>query len=259
MQPRVTAILVAPGGATTLDRTLEGLSRQTRPPESLVVVDVGGPGSDAGRLSLSGAAQLTSAPRGTTLGAAVAHGLRVAGPGADSDDEWIWILGDDNAPDDTALQELMATVEVAPSVAVAGPKLMRWDEPGVIAEFGETMTRFGASLALVTGELDQAQHDVQADVLGVAAGGMLVRRRVWDALGGFDPGLPHIDASLDFSTRARLAGHRVVLVPSTSVAPRAATPAARASADRPSSTGGWSTRPPWRSRSTGSASCRWPS
>ncbi|ARC57415.1 hypothetical protein AS850_10040 [Frondihabitans sp. 762G35] len=217
MQPRVTAILVAPGGATTLDRTLEGLSRQSRPPESLIVVDIGGPGSDAGRLSLSGAAQLTSAPRGTTLGAAVTHGLRVAGPGADSDDDWIWILGDDNAPEDTALQELMATVEVAPSVAVAGPKLMRWDERGVIAEFGETMTRFGASLALVTGELDQAQHDVQADVLGVAAGGMLVRRRVWELLGGFDPGLPHIDASLDFSVRARLAGHRVVRVPSARV------------------------------------------
>lgn len=217
MQPRVTAILVAPGGATYLDRTLDGLSRQTRPPESLVVVDTGGEGSPAGRLSLSGAAQVTSAPRGATLGAAVAHALKVMGPAVDADDEWLWILGEDNAPEDTALAELMATVEVAPSVAVAGPKLMRWSEPGVIEEFGETMTRFGASVALVAGELDQAQHDVQADVLGTAAGGMLVRRSVWSALGGFDPALPHVDSSLDFATRARLAGHRVVLVPSARV------------------------------------------
>ncbi|MCU1528242.1 MAG: hypothetical protein JWP75_2005 [Frondihabitans sp.] len=217
MQPRVTAILVAPGGAASLDRTLDGLSRQTRPPESLVVVDIGGPGSAAGRLSLGGAAQLTSASRGTTLGGAVNHALRVIGPGVDSDDEWLWILGDDNTPADEALAELMATVEVAPSVAIAGPKLMRADEPAVISEFGETLSPFGASLALVSGELDQAQHDVQADVLGVAAGGMLVRRRVWTALGGFDPYLPHVDASLDFSTRARLAGHRVVRVPGARV------------------------------------------
>ncbi|BDZ51495.1 hypothetical protein GCM10025867_37360 [Frondihabitans sucicola] len=219
MQPRVTAILAAPGGAASLDRTLEGLSRQTRPPEALVVVDTGGPDSPAGRLSLSGAAQLISAPAGTGLGAAVAHALRAIGPAAvgTEDDEWLWILGEDNAPEDAALEELMATVEVAPSVAIAGPKLMRWEDPGVIAEFGETMTRFGASVALIAGELDQAQHDVQADVLGVAAGGMLVRRSVWQSLGGFDPGLPHIDASLDFSTRARLAGHRVVLVPSARV------------------------------------------
>ncbi|GAA4686679.1 glycosyltransferase family 2 protein [Frondihabitans cladoniiphilus] len=217
MQPRVTAILVAPGGATTLDKTLDGLSRQTRPPEALVVVDAGGPDSPAGRLALSGAAQLTSVPAGTSLGRAVTHALRVLGPATESLDDWIWILGDDNAPEPQALAELMGTAEVSPSVAVAGPKLMRFDEPRVIAEFGETMTRFGASLALVTGELDQAQHDVQADVLGVAAGGMLVRRHVWEALGGFDPGLPHVDASLDFSTRARLAGHRVVLVPSARV------------------------------------------
>ncbi|GAA4265342.1 glycosyltransferase [Frondihabitans peucedani] len=219
MQPRVTAILVAPGGAASLDRTLDGLSRQTRPPEALVVVDTGGPSSPASRLALSGAATLTSAPAGSTLAAAVAHALKAVGPApaGSEGDEWLWILGEDNAPEDAALEELLATVEVAPSVAVAGPKLMRWDEPGVIAEFGETMTRFGASVALVAGELDQAQHDVQADVLGVAAGGMLVRRSVWQALGGFDPGLPHIDASLDFSTRARLAGHRVVLVPSARV------------------------------------------
>ena len=74
MQPRVTAILVAPGGATYLDRTLDGLSRQTRPPEALVVVDTGGKDSAAGRLSLSGAAQLASLPDAKTFGAAAAHG-----------------------------------------------------------------------------------------------------------------------------------------------------------------------------------------
>ncbi|ROQ36626.1 GT2 family glycosyltransferase [Frondihabitans sp. PhB188] len=217
MQPRVTAILVAPSGAASLDRTLDGLSQQTRPPEALVVVDASPADSDAGRLALSGAAQMVSAPGVTSIGAAVAHAVRVLGPAPESDDEWLWILGDDNAPEAVALAELLATVEVAPSVAVAGPKLMRQSEPGVISEFGETVTVLGRSMPLVAGELDQGQHDSHADVLGVAAGGMLVRRSVWTALGGFDPGLPHIDASLDFSTRARLAGHRVVLVPSARV------------------------------------------
>ncbi|NQW86483.1 MULTISPECIES: glycosyltransferase family 2 protein [unclassified Frigoribacterium] len=217
MQPRVTAILVAPGGATYLDRTLDGLSRQTRPPEALVVVDTGGKDSAAGRLSLSGAAQLASLPDVKTFGAAAAHGVRLSDPGDGDPDEWVWLLGHDNAPAPEALERLMTTVEVSPSVAVAGPKLMRWGQPGVIAEFGETVTRYGASLARVENELDQGQHDVTDDVLGVAAGGMLVRRTVWTALGGFDPALPHVDAALDFSIRARLAGHRVVLVPDAKV------------------------------------------
>jgi hypothetical protein len=89
--------------------------------------------------------------------------------------------------------------------------------PAFIASFGETVSRFGASIPLVDGELDQAQHDTRDDVLAVAAAGMLVRRSLWTRLGGFDPGLPGIDASLDFSIRARLAGHRVVLVPGARV------------------------------------------
>jgi hypothetical protein len=136
---------------------------------------------------------------------------------AESDAEWLWLLAHDNAPEPTALEQLLGAVEIAPSVAIAGPKLMRWDQPDVIAEFGETMTRYGAAIPLVDGELDQAQHDVQDDVLAVAANGMLVRRSLFVALGGFDPGLPAVDAALDFSVRARLAGFRVVVVPGAKV------------------------------------------
>ena len=184
-----------------------------------MVVDAGGKDSAAGRLSLSGAAQLTSVPPTRTLTEALGHGARLA-VGAEAEpgaDEWRWFLGHDNAPESRALERLLSTVEVSPSVAVVGPKLMRWGQAGVIAEFGETMTRYGASMPLVEGELDQGQHDDHDDVLGVAAGGMLVRRSVFEALGGFDPGLPHVDAGLDLSVRARLAGHRVVLVPDARV------------------------------------------
>ena len=56
-----------------------------------------------------------------------------------------------------------------------------------------------------------------SDVLAVAAGGMLVRASLWNTLEGFDPSLPAIDDALDFCVRARLAGHRVQLVPAARV------------------------------------------
>ena len=37
-------------------------------------------------------------------------------------------------------------------------------------------------------EVDQGQHDGRSDVLAVGTAGMLVRREVWDRLGGPDPG-----------------------------------------------------------------------
>ncbi|WP_309619405.1 glycosyltransferase, partial [Salinibacterium sp.] len=216
MQPRVIAVLVALNGASYLPRTLAALAAQTRRPDSTVSVDSASSDASPALMKAANPTQFVATPARRSFGGAVAHALQVA-PAAESEDEWIWLLGHDNAPAPTALAALLGAVEVAPSVAVAGPKLMRLDEPDVIASFGETLTADGRSVSLVDGELDQAQHDVQSDHLGVAAGGMLVRRTVWSALGGFDPALPSADAALDFSVRARLAGHRVIGVPSARV------------------------------------------
>lgn len=225
MQPRVTAILIARAGARYLERTLAALAGQTRRPDVTIAVQVGSDGTSEALLAASGPTHLLSVREGATFGSAVAHAVQfappaeaVAGPRPRVDDEWLWLLRHDSAPHPDALAHLLGAVERAPSVAVAGPKLMRYDKSDVIEAFGETMSTLGASVALVEGELDQAQHDTRDDVLGVAAAGMLVRRSLWASLGGFDPGLPSVDASLDFSVRARLAGHRVVLVPDARVA-----------------------------------------
>src|ERR1700712_2562826 len=183
MQPRVTAILVARNGADYLERTLASLDAQTRQPDGLIVVDAGSSDATSEILARSRASQLVASSSRVTFGAAVGNALHVAGP-PESADDWVWLLTADSAADAGALAALLGAVEVAPSVAVAGPKLMRWDEPDLIDSYGETLTRFGASVSLVDGELDQAQHDTHDDVMGVGAGGMLVRRAVWAELGG---------------------------------------------------------------------------
>jgi GT2 family glycosyltransferase len=217
MQPRVTAILVARNGADFLEGTLAALQGQTRRPDSIVLVDAGSSDTTSTLLAAANPTQLVTVSARGGFGAGVAQAVHVAVP-QDTDDLWIWLLNADNAPEPTALASLLAAVEIAPSVAIAGPKLMRSDSPHTIARYGESMSRYGASVLLVEDELDQAQYDNQSDLLGVAAAGMLVRRSVWGTLGGFDPGLPSVDAALDFSIRARLAGHRVIGVPAARVA-----------------------------------------
>lgn len=212
MHPRVTAILVARDGAKYLNRTIEALARQTRRPDLVIGVDAGSKDDSGALLTAANPSQIIRVDGHPTFGRAVGHAVHAAPP-AESQNEWLWLLAHDNAPEPRALEKLLGAVEIAPTVAVAGPKLMRSDDPGVIAAYGETLTRFGASVLLVENELDQAQHDQKSDVMGVGASGMLVRRSVWAELGGFDPGLPTVDAALDFSIRARLAGHRVVGVP----------------------------------------------
>jgi GT2 family glycosyltransferase len=217
MQPRVTAILVARNGAAYLERTLSALAAQTRQADATVFVDAGSTDSTQSVLAEAMPTQLVAGNGRGGFGGGVAQAVHVAVPNA-GPDEWMWLLGHDSAPHPQALETLLGAVEIAPSVAIAGPKLMRWDAADTIARYGESMTKLGASVILVENELDQAQYDAQSDLLAVSASGMLVRRSVWGALGGFDPGLPSVDAALDFSVRARLAGHRVVGVPAAKVA-----------------------------------------
>lgn len=217
MQARVIAILVARSGADDLERTIGDLAAQTRPPNVTIAVEISSSARGESALAAASATQLLSVRDGTSFGKAVAHAVQFAPP-IEKESEWLWLLGHDNAPDPDALAKLLGAVEIAPSVGIAGPKLMNRSDPTRISEFGLTMSSFGATVSLVDNELDQAQHDTQDDVLAVSASGMLVRRSLWKALGGFDPGLPNVDASLDFSVRARLAGYRVIVVPEARVA-----------------------------------------
>ncbi|MEO9201637.1 MAG: glycosyltransferase family 2 protein [Mycobacterium sp.] len=216
MQPRVTAVVVVHDGADHLERTLDALAAQTRPADEIIVVQVASGPTTAEVVRAFGPHHIVSSGVSLSFGAAIAQAVRIKAP-PESDSEWLWLLAQDSAPDPGALAALLATVEVSPSVAVAGPKQMDWYASDYIREFGETITATGATVALVENELDQGQHDIASDVLAVGTGGMFVRYTLWQQLGGFDAGLPVVDDALDFCIRARLAGHRIVVVPDARV------------------------------------------
>ncbi len=132
--------------------------------------------------------------------------------------EWIWLIHDDGAPQPRALEELLLAVERAPSVTVAGAKQVEWDSPRKLVDVGLSISRWAERLTLIDAdELDQGQYDARSDVFAVNSSGMLVRRDIWEKLGGFDPAIPGTGDDVDFCWRNRLAGHRVVVVPSAVV------------------------------------------
>ncbi|WP_169079726.1 glycosyltransferase [Microcella alkalica] len=219
MQARVTAVLVARRGGEPLRQTLSALAEQSRRPDRFVVVDAAGDAATTAALMELAPTHAVTAPTSTAFGDGVARAVAALPPHEVTEspyggvEEWLWLLRDDATPDSRALERLLGAVEIAPSVAIAGPKQMVAARPTVIAEYGETLTRSGATVAIAERELDQAQHDRLQDVLAMGEAGLLVRRAVWEALGGTDPALPTVDAALDLCVRARLAGHRVVGVP----------------------------------------------
>lgn len=234
----VTAVLVSHDGGEWLGDCLAGLTGQTRPPARVVAVDTGSTdGSDRVLADVLGDT-VVRLPRTTAFATAVQAGLDAfdgapepPGTRGTAVTHWVWILHDDCAPEPTALAELLAVAADSPSVAAVGPKVISWDGRRLL-EVGLTIDSSGRTqTGLERREVDQGQHDDVGDVLAVGTAGLLVRREVWDRLGGLDATWPLFGEDVDFGWRVNAAGERVHVAPRAVVRHAAAMRFGRRNAD----------------------------
>ena len=211
----VTALLVVHDGATWLPEVVASLASQTRPIDLTLAVDTGSEDSSL-KLLHNARVESISLPRDTGFGAAVAAGLETLTTHQNEgqwENEWIWLIHDDCAPQPGALQALLDAVDDRPQVAIAGPKLRGWYDRTHLLEAGLSIANNGARwTGLEPREYDQGQHDGIREVLAVSTAGMLIRRAVFDELGGFDLNLGLFRDDVDLGWRAHVAGHKVIAV-----------------------------------------------
>ncbi|MDT0468265.1 glycosyltransferase family 2 protein [Streptomyces gibsoniae] len=248
----VTAVLVAHDGARWLPDALAGLLGQERPVQNAMAADTGS-ADDSARLLTDalGGDRVLHLARRTGFGQAVDEANRGAAVLTPDDlpylkrpsgwdpvtrtwrDEaydlpdlpygepvqWLWLLHDDCAPEPDALAQLLRVVENElelgrDDVAVVGPKLRGWYDRRQLLEVGVTIANSGRRwTGLDRREQDQGQHDHIGPVLSVSTAGMLIRRDVFEELGGFDRHLPLMRDDVDLCWRAHAAGHRVLIAP----------------------------------------------
>ncbi|GAB3081274.1 glycosyltransferase [Intrasporangium mesophilum] len=218
----VDAIVVVHDGAAWLAQCLDGIAAQTLPPARLVIVDVASSDTSVAiarahqRVRQAvGSVRIVTLDAAVPVGRAIEHGMQQL-PGERSG--WVWVLHDDSVPRANALAVLLHAGLRSKSVGIVGPKLVSWDDQRRLVGLGIQVTRTGRLLGSpARGEVDQGQYDHRTDVLAVSTSGMLVRRSVYDDLGGFDRTFVAEGAGLDLGWRAQLAGHRVVVVPAAVV------------------------------------------
>jgi GT2 family glycosyltransferase len=214
----VTALIVAHDGARLLPGLVKALAAQTYPVEQTVGVDTGSRDRGGAVLAeLIGQDAVFGMNRSAGYGEAVAVALRhatrrrsgVTDPGL-TRIEWIWLLHDDCEPAPDALEKLLRSASKDRSVVVVGPKVLDGQDRRTLCEVGVSIDRAGRRVTGIDpGEIDQGQHDHKRAVLAVSSAGMLVRRDVWDRLGGFDPNLKLFRDDIDFCWRVQAAGLRV--------------------------------------------------
>ena len=212
----VTAILVSHNGATWLPEVVASLTKQRHEIDQVLAIDTGS-SDDSPRLLKNAGIATINAPRETGFGAAIDIAIastkfRRAPEGIT---EWIWLIHDDCAPQADALQELLLAVDERPNVALVGPKLRGWYDRNHLLEVGVSIAGNGARwTGLEYREQYQGQHDGVQEVLSVSTAGALIRRDVFDEIGGFDKELSLFRDDVDLGWRIHTAGHSVLVVPS---------------------------------------------
>ena len=206
---RVTAVLVSHNGAVWLPEVVAALTSQTRPIDLITAVDTGSQDAST-KLLKSARIPFVSADVETGFGQAISLAVNKLPKAVEN--EWIWLIHDDCAPAPTALAELLAAVNDRPQVVMVGPKLLGWHDRTHLLEAGVSIAGNGARwTGLEPLEYDQGQHDGNHDVLAVSTAGALIRREVFEELGGLDPKLTLFRDDVDFGWRARAAGHSVMV------------------------------------------------
>lgn len=216
----VTAVVVA-ADQGYLEHTLVALREQRRVPERVILADASAAGAAEAIEDSVAAAELgdlvdvIAVGEAKNFGDAVRRALDLA-PEVDS--EWLWLLHDDSPPESAALAELLRATAASRAVGIAGCKQVGFESPSRLLSAGVRYTRAGRRLAEVeSGEIDQGQYDDREDVYAVGTAGMLIRTSTWNTLGGTDPALgPFLDGA-ELSRRVRLAGERVIVVPTAKV------------------------------------------
>ncbi len=209
---RVTAILVLHDGATWLPEVVASLTSQTHQIDQIVAVDTGSKDSSA-KLVKGARIPVLPMDRETGFGEAIYHAVSTLPAITDAEHEWLWIIHDDLSVHRKALANLISEVKTRPNVAMAGPKLLGWHDRTHLLEIGISIAANGNRwTGLEPSEYDQGQRDGVHEVLAVSTAGALIRRDIFEQLGGFDPNLDLFRDDVDFGWRLYSAGYAAIAV-----------------------------------------------
>lgn len=136
---------------------------------------------------------------GCNAGAAQARGDLVA------------LVNGDAVVEVSALARL-AAVAMRPGVAIASASIRLADEPDIMNSRGSDLHFLGISWAAGFGE-PAARHALEKDIFGASGAGMVIRRELWEEMGGFEERYFAYHEDLELSLRCWQRGLRVVFVP----------------------------------------------
>lgn len=116
-------------------------------------------------------------------------------------------LNNDTEAEPHWLARLYAALTTRPGFAMATSRLVFLDDPSIVDSAGDGYVRAGGAFKHGYGG-SVAEALASREVFGACGGAFMIRREVYEALGGFDERFFMVYEDVDLSYRARLRGHR---------------------------------------------------
>ncbi|MGJ3230882.1 MAG: glycosyltransferase family 2 protein [Oceanicaulis sp.] len=201
----VAVLIVAYKSRDTIPGVIEALARQTIRPARVRLLENGSP--DGARVDAAGLPDWVELIESeTNLGFAAGNNRLAEGVGED----WLLLLNPDAFPEPDLIAQLMDATRRHPGAALFGATQLAHGAPGVLDGAGDVYHFTG--LPYRAGYGRAMDPPAEGEVFGPCGALALIRRDVFEALGGFDEDYFCYVEDVDFAYRARLAGHRAIQV-----------------------------------------------
>ncbi len=143
--------------------------------------------------------------QGSNIGAGQARG------------EYIFFISNDMSFDPDMLTRLAGHLQSDPTIGICTCKMRRITDTGmklqIIDSVGSDIDVFGFPAARGINSVDRGQWDYFSDVFFAFGGALLIRKKLFEEAGGYDPDFFTLADDIDLSWRVRLLGYRVVADP----------------------------------------------
>lgn len=205
--PSVSIVVLNYNGRRWLEQCLPAAVAETAPDCELIVVDNGS--SDGSVAFLRHAfpsvrvAALTSNEgfaAGNNAGARLARGRYLA------------FLNNDAAPQPGWLAALRAELDARPSAGLAASCIVYLHDPTIVDSAGDGITRFGGAFKRDHGQPVRDAREPH-HVFGACGAAFLIRRELFEQIGGFDDAYFAVHEDVDLSYRCQLLGYGCIYVP----------------------------------------------
>jgi GT2 family glycosyltransferase len=131
--------------------------------------------------------------------------------------DYIFFLNNDTTVEPSCLGELVKLMDDDVTIGVAQAKILLMDKPDTFDAAGFCMSVFGIALPRGEYEKDFGQFDRRDEISYAKGAAMIVKRKLWTKLEGFESMFFVYFEESDFCWRVWLSGFRVVFAPSARV------------------------------------------